>query len=212
MAIWRGDPELRGTYVYDEVSDIQDSIWSSLGVKPSGSDTFTPPDIKAKRNAAATAVAREIVIAYEEDEENNAGTTGMDLVSGRQYQFTMKTADGWKRITMPPGTRFTWAGAARASANGKVLFGLKPDDDIYLHKRGVSVCEVPHDELDKVFGEALTDWVALALGMPIDAMIKQAMAGHSISARDIEKAEAMPEEKEAPVDETQSMEDWGAWA
>lgn len=176
--------------------------------KTAGRGRRTPEELRAI--AAAEMVAKEIALVVEDLKGDvlpwALKTTAMSS------QLASQTKAGWRQLIYPQGQELVWHGDVRASATGKILFGMTPISSAatpFVEERGVTLVEVPHDALDEVvrgFSQSLRNH----LGADLETFLKQ--AAQALTAEELSAASSKPDEVEASPAIDQIIPGWGRWA
>jgi len=199
----------RTIFTWDEESKVNEVERFLIDAKAKGRSALID---KPKRIAAAEHVAREIRIAYAADEEETVDATQHFSVLLPKRLFTAAIKDGYRKMTFFQGHGLAWKGQVRVGATGNVLFIFEPEMNMDLRGKGVTHIEVPHDELSAAIGATLPLWLEEALGCSVEDAIQRAMGGGAVSRDEEMSASLMPDEPEPPMEESEAMEDWGAWS
>jgi len=214
MADWK--PPVSETYDGVFVDIAKSSV---MGGRPTAKRTATfktgaktaaatpEEEEKSRRVAAAATLAREVELAWAEQEI----VGGYDVqVVPFSYTFTVMTGDGYRKLPLHLGHRMQWNGKVRAGATGKLIFTFEPELDAELRKREATAVEVPHDELAAAFGRGLVDWLEEAMGGSLDDLLRGVKG--KVTREEVADAARVRDEPEPLPDEASVMPNWGAWA
>lgn len=176
--------------------------------KATGRSRRTPEELRAI--AAAEMVVKEIALAVE---DLKGGVLPWDLrITAMAAQLASQTKTGWRQLIYPHGQELIWRGDVRASATGKILFGMEPVLNAaapFIAEREVSLVEIPHDALDEVVS-GFSAGLRRHLGADLETFLKQAAL--ALTAEELSAASSKPDEAEAPPAVEQMIPGWGRWA